>query len=108
MSRNNYRTDPAGLAPPIDPQEQARWKGEGHVARPHLANWIEAIQTRTVPNAPVEMGHRTATVCHLGNIVREVVRPLRWNPQGERFESDNEANRLTNRPRRQGFELPRS
>lgn len=107
MSRNNYRTEPAGLAPPIDPREQARWKGEGHVARPHLANWVEAIQTRAVPNAPIEVGHRTATVCHLGNIVREVGRPLRWNPQAERFESDDEANRLLSRPRRKGFELPR-
>jgi hypothetical protein len=106
MSRNDYRTEPEGLAPPIDSATQARWKGEGHVARPHLANWIEAIQSRTVPNAPVEIGHRTATVCHLGNIVRELGRSLVWNPQVERFEKDEEANRLLSRPRRTGFELP--
>jgi hypothetical protein len=106
MSRNNYRTEPAGLAPPIDAREQARWKGEGHVARPHLANWIDAIQTRSVPNAPIEIGHRTATVCHLGSIVREIGRPMRWNPQDERFENDDEANRLLSRSRRKGFELP--
>ncbi len=106
MSRNNYRTEPAGLAPAIDPQVQVRWKGEGHVARPHLANWIDAIQTRGIPNAPVEIGHRTATICHLGNIVREVGRPLRWNPQKEQFDGDESANRLLSRPRRKGFELP--
>jgi predicted dehydrogenase len=106
MSRNNYRTEPAGLAPPIDPLEQARWKGDGHVARPHLENWVEAIQTRGELNAPVEVGHRTATVCHLGNIVRELGRHLRWNPKDEQFEDDDEANRLISRPRRAGFELP--
>ena len=106
MSRNNYRTEPAGLAPPIDPQTQARWKGEGHVARPHLTNWIDAIQTRSNPNAPVEIGHRTATICHLGNIVREVGRPLRWNPLVEQFVGDDSANQLLSRPRRKGFELP--
>lgn len=105
MSRNNYRTEPEGLAPPIDSATQARWKGEGHVARPHLANWIDAIQSRTVPNAPVGTGHRTATVCHLGNIVRELGHSLVWNPQNERFEKDEEANRLLSRPRRAGFEL---
>ena len=106
MSRNDYRTEPAGLAPSIDRREQARWKGEGHVARPHLANWIDAIQTRDAPHAPVETGHRTATVCHLGNIVRELGRRVRWNPQDERFENDEEANRLITRPRRKGFDLP--
>jgi len=108
MSRNNYRTEPAGLAPPIDPLEQARWSGDGHVARPHLENWIEAIQTRGRLNAPVEVGHRTATVCHLGNIARELGRHLKWNPEDEQFEDDNEANRLIGRPRRKGFELPLS
>jgi predicted dehydrogenase len=105
MSRNKYRTEPAGLAPPIDPLEQARWKGDGHVARPHLANWIDAIQTRGTLNAPIEVGHGTATVCHLGNIVRELGRHLRWNPQDEQFEGDDEANRLISRERRTGFEL---
>lgn len=105
MSRNKYRTEPVGLAPAIDPREQARWQGEGHVARPHLENWIEAIQ-RGEPNAPVEVGHRTATVCHLGNIVRELDRPLKWSPDTEQFEGDAEANLLLSRPRRAGFELP--
>lgn len=106
MARNKYLTEPDGLAPPIDLEEQARWKGEGHVARPHLANWIDAVQTRGVPNAPIEVGHRTATICHLGNIVREVGRPLTWDPQAERFDNDDEANQLLSRPRRRGFELP--
>lgn len=106
MSRNKYRTDPEGLAPPIDPAEQAKWMGEGHVARPHLTNWIEAVQTRGVPNAPVSVGHRTATICHLGNIVRELGRRLRWNPESERFTGDEDANQLLSRPRRKGFELP--
>lgn len=106
MSRNKYRTEPAGLAPPIDPQTQARWQGEGHVARPHLVNWIEAIRTRGVPNAPVEVGHRTATICHLGNIVREIGRPLIWNPTKEQFDGDAEANQRLSRSRRPGFELP--
>ncbi|HRX78653.1 MAG TPA: hypothetical protein P5307_06295 [Pirellulaceae bacterium] len=52
------------------------------------------------------MGHRTATICHLGNIVREVGRPLRWNPLVEQFDGDDSANQLLSRPRRKGFELP--
>ncbi len=106
MARNKYRSEPDGLAPPIDPEEQARWKGEGHVARPHLENWINAIQTRGSVNAPLSVGHRTATICHLGNIVRELGRRLQWNPESEQFEDDEEATRLLSRQRRKGFELP--
>ncbi|MCA9123323.1 MAG: hypothetical protein H6822_08235 [Planctomycetaceae bacterium] len=77
----------------------------GHVARPHLKNWLDCIRNRGVPNAPVEVGHRTLTICHLANIARELNRPLRWNPEAEQF-VDDEANRLLDRPRRKGFDLP--
>lgn len=105
LTRNNYRSDPADLLPPPDPAEQKRWAGAGHVARPHLENWLTAVRARSVPNAPLEVGHRTATICHLANITRELGRPLRWDPQAERF-SDEVANALLQRPRRKGFELP--
>jgi predicted dehydrogenase len=107
MSRNKARTDPPDLARFDDnPAESARWKGDGNVARPHLENWLECLRTRGVPNAPLEAGHRTATICHLVNIARELARPLRWDPQAERFVGDDQANQLLDRPRRKGFELP--
>ncbi len=106
MSRNKYRTEPVDLAPLPDPREQAKWAGPGHVARPHLENWLDCIHTRKAPNAPIETGHRTATVCHLANIARELGRRLHWDPSAERFIDDQEANRLLSRPRREGFDLP--
>jgi predicted dehydrogenase len=107
MSRNRFETDPPDLVKdPPDPRLAEKWKGDGHVARPHLENWLDCIRTRAVPNAPVEAGHRTATICHLANIARELKRPLRWNPESEQFIDDEEANSLLDRPRRKGFELP--
>lgn len=106
MTRNRFETDPPELAPGgIDPREQERWKGAGHVARPHIENWLECIKSRGTPNAPVEAGHRTATICHLANIARELRRPLEWDPQQERFVSDDEANHLLDRERRPGFQV---
>ncbi|QEF96887.1 Glucose--fructose oxidoreductase precursor [Stieleria maiorica] len=107
ISRNRFVTDPPDLirnAP--DPAIADRWKGSGFVARPHLQNWIDCMETRRPTNAPAEVGHRSVTVCHLANLVREVNRPLKWNPVEERFVDDEEANALLNRPRRKGFELP--
>jgi len=106
MKRNDYRTEPEGLAPPPDKSEQERWKGKGHVARPHIENWLECIKSRKTPNAPVEAGHRTVTVCHLGNIVRELGHRLKWHPHEEQFVDDDQANSLLDRNRRAGFELP--
>ena len=83
-----------------------KWEGGGHVARPHLQNWLDCIRSRKTPNASIEIGQRSVTVCHLANIVREINRPLSWNPAEERFENDDEANVLLERPRRKGFELP--
>ena len=97
IPRNDYRADPPALLPPPDPAAAAEWEGRGIVARPHLRNWLDAIAGTAAPNAPVEAGHRTATVCHLVNLARELGRPLRWDPAAERFPGDDAANALLDR-----------
>lgn len=107
MRRNGFETEPEGLiADGPDPSVAEKWSGSGHVARPHLENWIECLHTRKTPNAPVEIGHRSITVCHLANLAREMNRPFRWDPVKEVFVDDNEANQQLARPRRNGFALP--
>ncbi len=106
LGRNEYWTEPSHLLPPPDPREKAKWDGRGHVARPHLENWLDAITANAPLHAPIETGHRTATVCHLANIARKLGRRLQWNPQQERFVGDEDANSYLSRPRRDGFELP--
>ena len=106
ISRNFFRTEPRDLvADPPDPQVRRKWQGT-IVARPHIENWLDCVRTRQVPNAPVEGGHRSATVCHLANIARELGRRLRWDPLNEVFLNDDRANQLLDRPRREGWELP--
>ena len=34
----------------------------------HMANWIDSIRTRKTPNAPVELGYRSAIAAHIANI----------------------------------------
>ncbi|MBI1897517.1 MAG: Gfo/Idh/MocA family oxidoreductase [Acidobacteria bacterium] len=73
----------------------------------HLRNFFACMRTRKKPNADVEIGHRSNTVCHLVNIARELGRGLRWDPNAEKCTGDEEANRLLSRPRRKGYELPK-
>jgi predicted dehydrogenase len=107
INRNKFTTNPPDFvqnAPP--PEVQGKWEGDGWIARPHMQNWLDCIKTRELPNADVEVGHRSISACHLVNITRELGRKLRWNPDAERFVDDDEANKLLDRPRRKGYELP--
>jgi hypothetical protein len=83
-----------------------KWEGDGWIARPHIQNWLDCIKSRNRPNADVEIGHRSISICHLVNITRELNRKLTWDPVAEKFVGDDEANKSLDRPRRAGFELP--
>jgi predicted dehydrogenase len=75
----------------------------------HIQNWIECIKNRKPCTADIEIGQRASTLCYLVNIVREAGRVgagLRWDAAIERFTNSDEANRLLDRPRRKGYELP--
>lgn len=85
------------------PDDTAMGKGED-VA--HIRNFFDSVRSRKKPNADVETGHRATTVCHLVNICRLLDRKLKWDPQAERFEGDDDANGMLSRTRRKGYELP--
>ena len=102
IDRGICKSEPAELAKePIRP-------GEIHLVKSdnHMRNWLECIRSRQRPVADVEIGHRSATVCHLGNIARWLGRRLRWNAAGEHFVDDAEADTYLDRPRRKPYELP--
>jgi hypothetical protein len=70
------------------------------VSTNHHANWLEAIRSRRRPIADVAIGHRSATVCHLGNIALRVGRPIRWDPIRQEILGDTEAQAMLSRPYR--------
>ena len=66
----------------------------------HHKDWLNAIRKRSEPICIAETGHRSATVCNLGNIAYELKRPLKWDPKTEQFMNDVEANALCGRKMR--------
>jgi len=34
----------------------------------HMENWVECIRSRKTPNAPVELGYRSAVAAHMANL----------------------------------------
>jgi predicted dehydrogenase len=71
----------------------------------HCANFIESLRTRTPPAAEVEIGHRSTTVPHLGNIAYKVGRKLTWDAAKEDFVNDAEASKLLGRQARKPWDL---
>jgi predicted dehydrogenase len=71
----------------------------------HYLDFLEAIKTRKNPICDVEIGHRTATVCNIGNIAYELKRPLQWDPEKEKFRKDSEANAKLSRPLRKEWKI---
>lgn len=71
----------------------------------HHRIFIESIKSRIDPNAPVEVGHSSCTVCNLGNIAMELGRPLVWNPIVQKFMHDEEATKLMHYDYRPGYSL---
>jgi predicted dehydrogenase len=71
----------------------------------HYSDFLEAVKARKQPISTVEIGHRTASVCHIVNLCYELDRPLIWNPEKEEFFADPEANRRRSNPLRPPFTL---
>jgi predicted dehydrogenase len=76
---------------------------------PHVRNFLKCVTSREMPVADIEIGHRTTTACHLGNIALRLERKLHWDGQAERFIGNDtateEANRMLVRPYRAPWKL---
>lgn len=60
----------------------------------HHQNFIDCVISRQAPMATAEIGHRTATICHLNNIAMRVGRALKWDPVREELIGDTKAGQL--------------
>ncbi len=71
----------------------------------HYRNFIDAVKSRDDPIEPVEVGHRTTTLCHLGNIAMLLGRKVPWDPETESCPNDPEAGAMLQRPYRAPWRL---
>jgi predicted dehydrogenase len=71
----------------------------------HHSNWLEAIRDSKPTICPPEVGHRSASVCHLVNIGYHLGRKLKWDPAKEVFVGDAKANKELSREPREKWKL---
>jgi predicted dehydrogenase len=77
-----------------------------YVSQNHHDNWLDCIRSRKLPICDVAIGHRSATVCHLGNIAIRSGKTVHWDPASEQVVGDDDVAKMTSRPYRAPWSLP--
>ncbi|XZE56058.1 Gfo/Idh/MocA family protein [Planctomycetaceae bacterium SH139] len=95
INRGRFACNPATLIAPF----------EGEESENHVGNWLDCIESREEPNAPVEVGHLISSVAHLINICRITGRTLNWDSAKEQIIGDEAANTLLSKERRPEYAL---
>jgi hypothetical protein len=71
----------------------------------HKADWFKAIRAGTRPTVDIEVGHRVATLCNLGNLSLLLGRKLEWDGTRQQVLGDDQANRMLSVPQRHPYHL---
>ena len=102
VNRGYFKADPESIAKePLGPNEVHLYES----SNPYR-NFLDCVRSRKLPICDVEIGCRSVTVCHLGNLAWWNNRRLRWDPVNERFLGDPDANKWLDRPKRAPWKLP--
>jgi predicted dehydrogenase len=90
ISRDAFNASDEALKPVVNETDVPYEARAGH-----HENFIQAVKDKVDPVVPVETGHRTNTICVLGNIAHDLGRPVGWDPVTESFSDDTDAAQLT-------------
>jgi predicted dehydrogenase len=90
MAMNGYDAYRTWLGEEQEPGPRAAADGN------NWANFIDCVRSRKQEdlNAPIEEGHISCTLLHLGNVSYRLGRTLRFDPEKETVIGDEEANRM--------------
>ncbi len=104
---NNYKEAVGNLDPKLKEEFAATFKKlhKGKTASSHMGNFFDCLDDRSEPISDVATHVNTMNSCHLCNVALMLGRDLNWNQNDLNFGSDDQANALLSRKRRDGFEL---
>jgi len=71
--------------------------GAERLTTEHVGNFVAAIRTGATLNAPIDEGHKSTLLCHLGNIAQHTGRALQTDPKTGRILNDRDAMKLWGR-----------
>jgi predicted dehydrogenase len=103
VSRGTIRASDRRLIDEPLPQNATRLE----VSNNHMGNFIASVRSGQQPICHVGVGHRSVSVCHIGNIAIRTGHRLRWDPAQERFSGEHaeQANARLTRPYREPWRM---
>jgi predicted dehydrogenase len=103
VNRGYLASDPGEIIKvPLGEKDVHLFKSPGH-----QRDWLDCLRSRKRPLCDVEIGARSVTVCHLGNLAYWNHKKLRWDPSRWQFVNDTEADKWLDRERREPWQLPK-
>jgi predicted dehydrogenase len=102
VNRGNLRaSDPSLLTTPLADSAAQLYRSD------HMMNFFDCVRSRKPPIADVDAGHRSASICHLGNIALRTGLKLRWHAAKEKFVGENakQANAYLSREMRRPYDF---
>jgi predicted dehydrogenase len=103
VNRGYLKSDPADIITrPLGDKEVHLYKSPGH-----QRDWLNCVRSRKRPICDVEIGARSVTVCHLGNIAYWTHQSFKWSPKDWTFvDASAEVAKWMDRARRDPWKLP--
>lgn len=71
----------------------------------HRQNFIDAVRFGSENIATAEIGHRSATICHLMSMAKRLNEHVQWDPESEKVVNNPRAAAMVSRPRRSPYFL---
>ena len=79
-------------------------RGGGSLTELHITNFLEAITDGATVTAPIDEGHKSQLLCHLGNIAQRTGGAFACDPATGRILGDDAAMALWEREYEPGWE----
>ena len=70
-----------------------------------MLDFLQCMRSRQDPACPVEVGHRSNSVCVVSHISMKLGRRLEWDPAAERFTNDDHANAMLDQEYREPWSI---
>jgi predicted dehydrogenase len=101
VDRGKFKAEPEQLGN----EDLASMEVKLYKSNNHYKDFVDCVRSRQRPICDVEIGCRSVTVCHLGNLAFWNKRPLKWDPAKEQFIGDRQANTWLDVPKRGGWKV---
>lgn len=90
VTRSDLRAQPRTILSEKIGKDEVRL----YESRNHMLNFLQCIRSGQDPICPVEVGHRSNSICVIVHLAMKLHRKLRWDPRSEQFRNDETANAM--------------